>query len=46
MTFITNGPTVARDVCAAAIDSIVHDSTTGTVCSPLPMKWSQHHRPA
>ena len=45
MTFITNVPTVTRVVCAAAIDRIVHASTTGTVRSPLPMKWSQHHTP-
>ena len=38
ITFITNVPTVSRDVWAAAIARIVHDSTTGTVRSPLPMK--------
>ena len=46
ITLSTNGATVARRVCAAAIDRIVHDSTTGTVLSPRPMKWSQHHSPA
>ena len=46
ITFITNGPTVTRVVCAAAIDRIVQASTTGTVRSPRPMKWSQHHTPA
>ena len=46
MTFMTNGPTVTRDVCAAAIDRIVQDSTTGTVGSPRPMKWSHDHKPA
>ena len=32
MTLSTNGATVTRVVRAAAIDRIVHDSTTGTVC--------------
>ena len=38
MTLATNGPTVARDVQAAAMDRIVQLSTTGTVLSPRPMK--------
>jgi len=46
ITFITKGPTVTRSVAAAAIDRIVQLSTTGTVRSPRPMKWSQHQTPA
>ncbi len=46
MTLSTNGATVTRLVRAAAMDSIVHASTTGTVLSPRPMKWSQHQIPA
>jgi hypothetical protein len=46
MTLATNGPTVVRLVEAAAIDRIVHASTVGTVWSPRPMKWSQHHSPS
>ena len=46
MTLITNEPMVTRSVLAAAIDRIVQFSTTGTVRSPRPMKWSQAHSPA
>ena len=45
MTLSTNGPTVTRSVAAAAIDRIVQHSTTGTVGSPRPMKWSQAQTP-
>ena len=45
MTFTTNGPTVTRSVAAAAIDRIVQPSTTGTVRSPWPMKWSHAQTP-
>ena len=46
MTLSTNEPTVIRSVWAAAIDSAVQHSTTGTVGSPLPMKWSHAQTPA
>ena len=46
ITFATNGPTSIRAVDAAAIDRIVQDSTTGTVRSPRPMKWSQAQTPS
>jgi outer membrane lipoprotein SlyB len=46
MTLSTNGATVTFDVWAAAMARIVQHSTTGTVLSPRPMKWSQHQRPA
>jgi len=45
ITFSTNGPTVTCSVAPAAIDRIVQLSTTGTVGSPRPMKWSQHQTP-
>ncbi len=45
MTFSTNGPTWIRDVAPAAIDRIVQHSTTGTVRSPRPMKWSHAQTP-
>ena len=46
MTLSTNEPTVILSVWAAAIDNAVQHSTTGTVASPLPMKWSQAQTPA
>ena len=46
MTLATNGPTVTVEVAAGAIDRIVQLSTTGTVVSPRPMKWSQAQSPA
>ena len=46
MTLSTNGPTVTRSVAPAAIARIVQPSTTGTVGSPWPMKWSQPQTPA
>ena len=46
MTLATKVPTVACEVLAAAIDRIVQLSTTGTVSSPRPTKWSQAQRPA
>ena len=46
MTLSTNDPTVTRDVAPAAIARIVQPSTTGTVGSPRPMKWSQPQTPA
>ena len=46
ITLRTNGPTVTCSVSAAAIDRIVQFSTTGTVWSPWPVKWSQAQRPS
>jgi hypothetical protein len=46
MTFATNVPTVTRRVAPAAIARIVGPSTTGTVTSPRPMKWSHAQTPA
>jgi len=45
-TLATNGPTVIRRVAAAAMARIVQLSTTGTVLSPWPMKWSHDQTPA
>jgi hypothetical protein len=45
-TLSTNEPTMMRSVWPAAIDSAVQHSTTGTVGSPLPMKWSHAQTPA
>src|SRR5215218_2020429 len=45
-TFRTNVPTVIRWVAPAAIARIVGPSTTGTVTSPRPMKWSHAQTPA
>ena len=42
----TNEPSEIRDVAPAAIASAVQPSTTGTVRSPRPMKWSQPQTPA
>ena len=46
MTLTTNEPMVACRVAPAAIDRIVQFSTTGTVRSPRPVKWSQAQSPA
>ena len=40
MTFEMNVPIPIRDVAPAAAERIVHCSTTGTVLSPCPTKWS------
>ena len=46
MTLITNEPMVTRCVAPAAMDRIVQFSTTGTVRSPRPVKWSHAQSPA
>jgi hypothetical protein len=42
ITLVMNVPSRMLAVAPAAAARIVHCSTTGTVLSPPPTKWSQH----